>query len=248
MKKQKLITLTLALALTLTSSAFARKPTPAIAPAAKAILEEAITATGGREAMAKIKTRRLKGKMSMLAQGMEMQLTLTQKTPGKSYSKMEIPNVMTVEQGYDGEKGWSKDSIQGSRELQGAELDQAKETSALFPELVIMDQLLSAAILPDVEEDGKTLKVIQVTSKDAPAKTLYFDSETKLLSKMTSKFVTGPDAAMEITVSSSDYQEKDGVKFPSSSTMTVMGQEMKITFSEVEHNIEVDDEIFKMKK
>lgn len=196
--------------------------------------------------MAKIKNRQTEGQMLMPAQGIEMKLSLTQVAPNKTYTKMEIPEMMTVEQGYDGQKAWSKDSIQGLKELKGPELEQAKESAAIFPTLQIIDNLTSATLLKDAEENGKTLKVIKVTSKNNPEKTLYFDETTKLLAKMTSKFTTGPDGAMEVTVSMSDYKEKDGIKYATKLDMAVMGQQMQMTFTDVNHNVEIDDTTFTM--
>ena len=246
MKKRNLLTLFLALAAS--GSLTAKEPAATIDPAARAILEESIKATGGRVAMARIKSRQIVGEMTMPAQGMKMKLIMKQKAPAKTFTKMEIPDIMTIEQGYDGQKAWSKDSIQGLRELAGAELEQARESAAMFPELLIMDNLTSAKLLKDVEENGRTLKVIEVTSKDASDKTLYFDKTTKLLAKMTSSFATGPDGAMVGTVSVSDYKEKDGVKYAAKMEVSVMGQKMQMTFSDVKHNVEMDDAIFAMPK
>jgi hypothetical protein len=246
MKKQNLVTFLLALAAS--GSLSAKEPAAIIEPAAKALLEESITALGGREAMAKIKTRQIEGEMLMPAQGMKMKLTMIQEAPAKTYTKMVIPEMMTVEQGYDGKTAWSKDNIQGSRELKGPELDQAKESAAMFPELVIMENLLSAKVLADVEGNDTTLKVIKVTSKDAPAKTLYFNETSKLLTKMTSNFITGPEGSMEVTIAMSDYKEKDGIKFATKMSMTLMGQEVQMTYGEVKNNIEVDASLFTMPK
>ena len=246
MKKQNLVSLFLALAVS--GNLSAKEPVAIIEPAAKTILEESITAMGGREAMAKIKSRQAKGKVLMPAQGMTMELSVIQKAPNKTYTKMVMPNVMTVEQGFDGETAWSKDNIQGSRNLTGPELEQAKESAAIFSELTILDNLLSAKVLENVEEGEKKLKVIKVTSKDASDKILYFDETSKLLTKMTSSFATGPEGTMEVTVSMSDYKEKDGIKYAAKMSVSVMGQEIQMTMGEVEHNIEVDDAIFTMKK
>jgi len=246
MKKRNLLPLFLSLAAS--GHLSAKEPAATIDPAAKAILEESIKATGGREAMAKIKSRQVEGEMTMPAQGMKMKLIMKQKAPTKTFTKMEMPDVMTIEQGFDGQKAWSKDTIQGLRELAGAELEQARESATIFPELLIMDNLTSAKLLKDVEENGQTLKVIEVTSKDATDKTLYFDKTTKLLAKMTSSFATGPDGAMVATVSVSDYKEKDGVKYATKMQMEVMGQKMQMSFSDVKHNVEFDDSIFAMPK
>ena len=246
MKKRNYIALFLALATS--GSLYAKEPVATIEPAAKAVLEEAVAASGGRANIAKIKSRQVKGEILMPAQGLKMTMLTTLKAPSKSHTKMEIPGLMTVEQGFDGTTAWSKDSIQGLRELKGPELDQAKESAALFPELEILDNLTSAKLLVDVEEDGKTLKSIQVTTKDDKAKTLYFDSATKLLTKMTFNVATGPGGQMDVTAVMSDYKEQDGVKYASKMKMNVMGQEMQMNFIEVTHNVEVDDAIFVMPK
>lgn len=246
MKKQNLIALFLAFAASCSLSA--KEPVVLIEPAAKTLLEEAITAMGGREAMNKIKTRQVEGEMLMPAQGMKMSLSITQRAPMKVHTKMVIPDVMTMEQGFDGKTAWSKDSIQGLRELKGAEYNQAVESAAMFPELFTIDNLLSAKLLEEVEENGKKLQVAEVTAKGLPARTLYFDKDTKLLSKMISSVVSGPDGSIEMAFSMADYKEKDGVKYASTTTMEFSGQKMKMTFTEVNNNVEVDDAIFTMKK
>ena len=242
MKNRKLIPLFLALA---TSGALsAKEPVAVIVPAAKAILEESIKAAGGREAMAKIKSRQIEGEMEMPAQGMKMKLSIKQKAPMKAIMKVEVPDMMTSEQGYDGKVAWAKDTVQGLRKLAGPELAQAKEGASIFPELEIIDNLISAQLLEDVVEAGKTLKVVKVTSKGASAKTLYFDKETKLLTKMTTSVATGPGGKMEVTTFVSNYKELDGVKYPTVMKMKMMGQDMIMTYSSVKHNVEIDDSIF----
>ena len=246
MKKLKL--LPLLFTLSSTGPLSAKEPTTAtIDPAAKAILQESIAALGGEEAMAKIKNRQISGTIIM-GPGTKMDFVMTQQAPSKIHSKMVIPETMTLEQGFDGEKAWSNDSIQGFRELQGAELDQIKQSGAIFPELVIMRDLLSAKLLDDVEESDQTLKVIEVTSKDAPARTLYFDQSTKLLTKMSSILSTGPGGSMDVTMSFGDYQEKDGVKYPAKMVTDLLGQKLQMVSTEVLHNIEIDEKIFTMKK
>ena len=250
MKKQNLVALFLSFAAA--SSLSAKEPVAeakaVIEPAAKTLLEESITALGGREAMSKIKTRQVTGELLMPAQGMKMSLSVTQKAPLKTYSKMVIPDVMTMEQGFDGEIAWSKDTIQGFRKLEGAEFNQAVESAAMFPELYIMDNLISAKLTEEVEENGKKLQVVEVTAKDLPPRTLYFDKTTKLLSKVISNFASGPGGSIEMTIYMSDYKEKDGVKYAATTNMEFTGQKIQMIYKDVKHNIEVEDAIFSMKK
>ena len=241
MKQRNILPLFLALAIPCALPA--KEAAPAIEPAAKALLEESVKAVGGKDALLKIKSRVIEAEFAMPAQGITMKMKIKQKSPEKMVTMMEAPG-MTVEQGYDGKTAWAKDPIQGVRKLAGAELEQAKEAASISPELQLMKDLTSAKLLEDVVEAGKTLKVIKVTAKGTPPKTLYLDKETKLLAKMTSNVATGPDGEMEVTTFMSDYKELDGIKYPSSIKMKTLGQDIQVTYSNVEHNVELDDAIF----
>lgn len=245
--KTKLL-IPLLIALISAGFAHAKEAAKIIDPKAKAILEKSIQAIGSKEAIARIKTRHMVGKMEMPAQGISMTLEMKQKDPLMFYMKASLPNVMTTEQGYDGKEGWSKDSIQGSRKLAGAELAQAKESAAMFLEKQILDNLVEAKILPDDKEGEKTFTVIQTKTKDDSTKTLYFDQTTHLLTRSITKTAIGPGGKMEIDSRLSDYKEIDGIKSPQRMTATVGPMKVVMTFSKIEYNQEIPDDIFKMKK
>ena len=183
--------------------------------------------------------------MAMAAQGIEMKMAISQKSSTKVLTKIEGPGIV-VEQGYDGKTAWSKNSLQGTRKLEGPERDQVVNAVAISLELNTLDNLISAKLLEDVVEGEKILKVIEVTSKDSPAKILYFDSKTKLLARMTAKIPTGPGGEMMSTTLLSGYKESDGIKYPSVMQVKVMGQDVILTYSSIKHNVEIDDAIFAM--
>jgi len=233
----------------LTSVGFAKEKEAVklIDPKAKAVLEKSIEALGSKEALAKIKSRYAVGTLEIPAQGMSMTLEIKQKNSEMYHMKAVIPNVVTSEQGYDGKEGWAKDNIQGSRKLAGAELAQAKESTALFPEQQILKELVEATILPDSKEGEQTFTVIKTKDKNSE-KTLYFDQNTHLLKRIVTKVVTGPDGEMETDSQISDYQEVDSVQIPHIITSTVGPIQMVIKLTKIEHNKEISDDIFKMKK
>lgn len=240
--------LPLLFALTASGFAQAKEAAKTIDPKAKAVLEEGLKAVGTPEAIAKIKSRTSVGSVSMPAQGMTLSLEIKQKAPMRFYSKAVIPEVMTVEQGYDGKEGWSKDSIQGSRKLTGPELAQAREGAALFFEKQTLENLASAKLLPDSKDGDKSYTVVETTNKDGDSKTLYFDKETKLLSRVAAKAAVGPGGEMLMDTRATDYKEVDGVQIAFTVTTKVGPQNMIMKFSSVEHNKEIDDSLFQMKK
>ncbi|MGB6221389.1 hypothetical protein [Haloferula sp.] len=236
------------LALACAGLTHAKEATKTIDPKAVAVLEKGIEAAGGKEAMGKITSRIMKGTIEMPAQGMSMTMETKQKAPSMSYSKMVIPDMMTAEEIFNGKEGWAKDSIQGTRKLAGAELARLKEGAALFPELQTLADLAAAKVLPDATEEDRTFSVIETTSKDGIVKTQYFDQETDLPNRVVMKLSVGPDSEMEVDVRVSDYKEVDGIKMPHSMTMLVSSQELVMKITEVQHNQEIDDEIFSLKK
>jgi len=246
MKSKSLIPLLFAL--TSAGLASAQEAAKTIDPKAKAVIEKSIEAIGGKEAMAKITSRTAVGKLEMPAQGMTMSLEVKQKAPLMFYSKAVLPEVVTVEQGFDGEEGWAKDTIQGSRKLAGAELAQAKDGAGIFYELQLLEELTDAKVLPDQKEGDQRFDVIEANTKDGSTKTLFFDKATHLLVRVITKAIVGPDGEMEMDMKASDYKEIDGIKIAHTMTMTVDPQKVVMKYTEIEHNQEIADEVFKMKK
>lgn len=245
MKSNALIPLLFAL----TSAGFAQaEEANLIDPKAKAVLVKSLEAIGSKENRDKITSRRSRGTVELPAQGVSMSVEVAQEAPLKYYSKMEMPDVMTIEQGYDGKNGWAKDSIQGSRQLEGSELAQAKEGAALFFEQQLLDQLKSAEILPEVKEGEKTFTVVEASLRDGSAKTLFFDETTHLLIRIISKMAVGPEGEMTADMTASDFKEVDGVKIAHAVSVTMGPQKANIKFTEMKHNVEIDDDLFKMKK
>jgi len=184
----------------------------------------------------------------MPAQGMTLTLEMIQKGPNLMYSKSVIPNIMEVEQGFDGKEGWSKDSIQGIRKLTGAELTQAKEGAALFAEKQLLEDLVAAEVLPELKEGEVTYQIVKATSKGSPPKTLFFDQSTGLLAKMITKMAVGPEGEMTTETVLSDYREVDGIQIPFEMTIKAGPQNMQMKFTSITHNAEIDDSVFRLKK
>jgi len=219
-----------------------------IDPKAQEILEKSLRATGSPTAIAKIKSRISKGTIAMPAQGMTLTLEMIQKGPNLMYSKSVIPNIMEVEQGFDGKEGWSKDSIQGIRKLTGAELKQAKESAALFAEKQLLEDLVAAEVLPELKEGEVTYEIVKATSKGSPPKTLFFDQSTGLLAKMITKMAVGPGGEMTTETVLSDYREVDGIQIPFEMAIKAGPQNMQMKFTSITHNAEIDDSVFRLKK
>ena len=229
--------------LCLATVALAEKPVVAD-PKAHAIVDKFIEASGGEDAFKKIKTRVAEGQMSLPAMGMKMKIKLSQKAPNKVQMEQGIEGFLSGKQGYDGKTGWSEDTIQGFRELQGSELAQLQRESNITRELNLKTDFPGMKLLPETEVDGKKVSVIEATSKDDRKETWYFDQESHLMVKMDQKMTLGPQGELDVTITLKDYKEVDGIKLPMTSEVKNPAFTGVLTLSSVKHNVDLADTLF----
>ncbi len=220
--------------------------TPKADPKAHALIDTLIEATGGKEAIEKIETRVVKGEMAMAAQGIAITMTVSQKAPNKVFVKQSVAGLMEATQGFDGEKGWSKDSILGFRLLEGAELEQLKRESNIRRELQLKEEYPIMKMLPDAEVAGKKAHVIEAQTADGKKETWFLDAETGLLSQMQQSMSLGAQGEIEVTILFGDYQEVDGIQIPMTAEIKNPAFNGKLKFTEVKHNVPLEETLFQV--
>lgn len=213
-------------------------------PKAHAVIDRYIKAIGGEEALKKIETRVAKGEMAMPAQGLSITITMSQKAPNKVLVEQSIAGLMDATQAFNGTKGWSKDSLLGFRELEGAELEQLKRESNIRRELNLKKDYPVMKLLPDEEIDGRKMRVIEAEDEDGRQERWHFDAETNLLAKMKSKVSLGAQGEIEVTIVTKDYQEFDGVQIPMTSEIKNPAFSATMKLKSVEHDVPLDDKMF----
>ena len=229
----------------LLGTGFSQDKKPDLA-AAHAIIDKFIEASGGKEALEKIKTRKMTAVMNMTAQGISAEMTTHQKKPNKMMVMVSIPGVMESKQIFDGKKAWSTDSIQGDRMLEGAELTQLAREADIARELRLKKLYPKMEVLPDEAVDGKSCKVIKATSTTGEEETWYFDAKSGLLNALSQSVATGPGGKMNMKMKMSDYKKIDGVQFPFKTVAVNPAMTMEIIIKEVEHNMTLPDSMFKI--
>ena len=180
----------------------------------------------------------------MPAMGIKMKIKLSQKAPNKVHMEQGIEGLMSGRQGYDGETGWSEDSLQGFRKLEGAELVQLTRESNITRELNLKTDFPGMQLLPEVEIDGKKVSVVEAMSKDNRKEIWYFDQESHLMVKMEQKMTLGPQGEIDVTIILKDYKEVDGIKLPMTSEVKNPAFTGVLTLSSIQHNVDVDDSLF----
>lgn len=215
-----------------------------VEPAAKAIFEAYAEALGGEEAYAGIDTAQMGMTIEMPTIGMSMVREVSYKQPNKIFAEMDIQGMGKMRQGYDGEKGWSVDPIQGSRELVGPELEKLLSETDFKEGINLVDKYASARIAGKDEEGLVILEC--VTAEGGHPEKLYFDSQTGLLEKMETIEDMGPQGEVPVSARVVAYGKMGDLLMPVHIDAQMLGMSMIMKVTRFEPNVPVDESLFSM--
>lgn len=219
------------------------KPAAAALPSADEILDKYVKASGGKEAIQKLTSRSAKGTFEIEAMGMTGGFQSFAKAPNKTATIIEIPGFGTVNQVFDGTKGWDSNPQTGLRELAGNEL-AAQKREADFYQTINLKSHYSKLTVKSKEKVGtaEAYLVEAVPAEGSPEK-MYFDVTSGLLIRTDTERDL-PDGKMAIEVYMSDYKQVDGVNIPHTLKQVTPMFAMTIKMAEIKHNVAVDDAKF----
>lgn len=145
-------------------------------PSADAVFEQAIEASGGREALAAVQSFRLKGRMEMPAMGISMPMTRWQ-VSGRALTHVEMSGVGLIREGFDGEVAWSEHPVTGPGLKDGAELAEERRNADLQAVLNFRDLYPTRTVKGEVQHAGKPCWELEVVTDDGQRRTLYYAVE-----------------------------------------------------------------------
>jgi outer membrane lipoprotein-sorting protein len=226
---------------------------PASAQTADEIVEGHLAAVGGREALAKLTSRRSSGTVTIATAGAELSgsAEVDGKAPNKTRAVLHLdlsplgaPGEMTVEQLFDGEKGYTLNSLQGDTEITGRQLENLRNNA--FPTPLVNYRELGARLelLPKDTIAGRAVDVVKLTPKTGPPERICFDAETHLIARIVTELDSPAGGTMEQTSDLSDYRTVDGFKVAFKVVNTTDVQTVTLVLTKVEHNIPLDDATF----
>jgi hypothetical protein len=239
---RKLFAASLAL---LVATSFAKAADPL--PKAETVLDDYITATGGKAAYEKIKNRRWKGKMEVVGTAISGSIVSTQAEPNKTVTEINLGGIGKISEGSDGSVAWSSAEITGDRVLDGEEKARALAEATFHDELNWREKYVKAECVGIEDIDGKPAYKLIMTPKQGSPVTSYYDKASHLLLRSTFS-QKGPMGEMSVVGDVADYKKVDGILIPHTSKNKVLQQEMVITLEEVKHNVDLPADTFKLPK
>lgn len=223
----------------------------------QSVVEKHLAALGGRDALMKITSRKATGTIALSTPVGELTgpVELYSKAPTKSRAVMSLDLTalgasgnLVVEQLFDGVEGWSINPMQGDQPIVGTQLENMK--NSFFPSPLMEKDFggNKVELMPRETVAGKAWVVLKMTRPSGNFVTLYLDPATYLLARVTS-MTENPQtgAMMQQSGESQDYRTVDGVKVPFTIINSNEIQTITIKLTKVEHNVAIDDAMFKKK-
>ena len=222
-------------------------------PAARSVVDRFIEVTNAASTIANTETRRVRGKMSMAAMGIEGTYEVLMAKPNIQKMTAEMGAMGTQQQGFDGEHGWQVHSMMGTQLLEGLQLLQLKARSAYD------SATRPPALYESIETVGKedfegkecfklklVLEPLEGMDADETAKGRtsfdYYDVESGLLvgSVMTQATQMGE---MEVTNVTSDYKKFGEELFATKTTQKAPWGEVVLTIESIEFDVVSEEEL-----
>jgi len=223
------------------------KPEAAALPTAESLIEKYMQAVGGKEAILKAKSRVIKGNIEMPAMGLKGAAQIFAKSPDKMLTVIEIEGLGTIQQGFNGKIGWSKDPLTGVRELKDSELSMLKR-SVEFHKDAKLKELYPKMTVKEKSKLGESeVYVVEAIPAEGSPETMFFDVKSGFLIRSDFEF-EGPQGKMAFENYLEDYKEVEGVKMPFKLRQINPAISITTKIDEVKQNVEIPDSKFEKPK
>jgi hypothetical protein len=218
-------------------------PTPNDEEIVNQILDRFVEAAGGKEAIEGVKSYRMKGHFEMPALDVRGKMEVWAKDPQKSLTIIEFPGL-TLRKGYDGETRWAQTpfgsvTMTGPQEMSEVESDAEVYSASRIRNLYDRMKLERKARL-----SGRDVYIVEGQPTKGPAEKLFFDVENGLLVRW-DMARRQADRTVFVKVHLNDYRDIDGVKIPFNVRMAFESFDFSVIVDEIQHNVEINDAIFR---
>lgn len=218
----------------------ARPKQPAVKPTAEQILDKYTLALGGKDAIGKITSRRIKASR-VEADGKTVE-------PEEILQKGDKLSIMTtypkavVTEAFDGANSWKRADADPIN-LKADEIKQIKRNAQIFAadDLKTVYQKLDYRFTDKI--DGREVYLLIGTLADNSRERLYFDANTGFLVRRVAQSPTVL-GNFQYQIDYADYQDFGGVKLPTTIRYAVPNISWTRRISEVKNNTPVDDAKF----
>jgi len=212
---------------------------------AQNVVQNYIEAIGGEKALREVQSVYMTYNMNVGP----MTLSGTRKVniPNQFVETVEMNGMVAQKQVYNNGKAMAQ-SPQGKQAVEGDELESFKMNARVFGELYFDELGYELELLGMGEVNGTDAYKIKVIPNVGDEKTVFFDVNSGLKLREIST-TEGPQGPTTITLDYADYEEVEGVKVPMTTELSgPMPQPIKIIVNEMNVNVDIDENVFKIEE
>jgi zinc protease len=199
----------------------------------ESILQKAIAAYGGKDAIAAVKDVSMTGSASV--QGMTIEVKQKQIIPSAFLQEVSMQG-MVLEKKMLKDGQYSQSGQGGSKELSEKDKEEISEDAMLIPETYLLSQNGYSFSVKGVEPvEGKDAYAVEVSTPAGRKYTNYYDVASGLMVKKTT-VQEGPQGSMPISTFMNDYKAFNGVQLPTKLVVDQGMMKFDIKFTDVKVN------------
>lgn len=207
------------------------------------ILQRYEEAVGGKDAIAGIKSYRMKGTFEL--PGVTGKMEAWRKEPNKTLSVIEFPRIGKLTRGFDGETRWVQTPAGTFTDSNPQQIVELERDTEAYSVAKIRTQFESLKLETKARLSGRDVYVIEGKPAKGPAEKLFFDVENGLLLRWDMARRQQERRTVFVKMHLDDYKEVGGVKVPFKFRLAFEQFNLIMKLDEVEHNVAIDDGMFK---
>jgi hypothetical protein len=211
-------------------------------PAARDVIERHVKAIGGREAVLSHTSTKASGTIEVKSVGLTGSLEVFAARPNKLLSRVTLPGVGEIQEGFNGVVGWSISALTGPTLLDGKQLEQRKFDSDYYDQVRASEKYESMTTVEQTEFDGRPCYKLRLVRRGGGEDFAFYDVKTGLKagSVMTREM---PMGSVTGTTVESNYRKFGNVLMATQLKQSAMGVETLMIITAVEHDA-VDAAVF----
>ncbi len=202
----------------------------------------------GVAALEKVQTRVTTQLVEVTTSGLKIPTKVWQKQPNLMRVEQTVPGMGAAAQGFDGKIGWAWSELEGFRTMAGAELQQMLASTDIAGPLRLSEACPLRRLLEEKEENGRSIVGIAMATPAGPAGNFYFDTRDFTLVRLETFMQAGASGQLKVTAEFSDFRKVDGIRMPFVTVFTNPAVRSVCTIQSVQHNVPIDDAIFRPRK
>jgi hypothetical protein len=219
------------------------KPTQPAGPGATVdqIVDKYVTALGGADAIRKVTSRVLTGKI--LTGGNETPIDVVVKAPNQRVSITHMSGGGESYTAFDGTGGWMGSTGRPAREMSATESGASSLDAEFYLALRLKEIFPQLRRGRPEEIAGALCETLIGSGPGRPPVRLYFDQNSGLLMRM-ARFAETPVGRNPTQIDYADYRDAGGVKIPFRWTLSRPNGRFTIQIAEAKVNVPLDDAKF----